>query len=563
MKIESTQTLTLSEKIRPRRSVPDVTLVSEDGTVDPGDGTTAKWQHVANEGQFLGYRSGSEPFAFERETFNQIVANFQKNPQYKAGADGVGEADVIAWDFEHASEMYAADGGIPTDGTPAQGWVRELKVMDAADGKAQLWALTLFLPTALGYIKAGQYKWSSVAIILSAVDSITGERIGAMLTSIALTNQPFITDLQPLAATAKAAGKSLRVSRWYDAAGTAMEAIGSIKDLLGLKELAPITEVLGEVAKLRQWIETGTTPLGIDLNEIFGALKQILNLGALTTEFDVLDALGKIAQRAIEEQAVADGAALPAPEPISEELKAAKLARETGETEMIKKLASKFGVNEIEKEILEAAGDAVELRTNAAKALSLTSERTNDVIDGINTLVSDKKKHDALLKALGVEKADDAVALVAGLRKASKDLDEMKPKYEALDKRIQEIDLKTAGDEVDMVIKANGYDESIKDALMLQRQLDPEKFAEKFPVDPAKLALTQTVAGEGATGGKAPTGLTGKVIDLSLFPGPNKTARALSYLGAINANFGNETYDARSMAAHKLLKREDVIDGTN
>ncbi|MEA3225125.1 MAG: phage protease [Planctomycetota bacterium] len=562
MTLESKSVVTLSEKIKPHYSVQHVALASEDGTVDPGDSTTPKWQHVASEGQFLGYRGGTDPFAFTRETFDEIVANFRKNPQYKAGADGIGESDVIPWDFEHASEMYAADGNIPTDGSPAQGWVRELKVLDAADGTAQLWALSLFLPTALEYIKARQYKWSSVAVIISAVDSISGERIGAVLTSIALTNQPFITGLQPLAASAKETGKNLRVSRWYEAAGTALEAVGSIKDLFGLKELAPLSEVMGEVAKLRQWIESGTTPVGIDLMEIFGALKQILSLGALTTEIDVLDALGKIAQRAIEEQAVAEGAAVTPPEPIPGDDNAATTARKTGETEMLKNLASKFGVKEIESEVLEAAGDAVELRADAAKALS-TSTKSKDIVDSINMLTSDKEKHVALLKALGVDSADDAVACVADLQKDSKALKDLKPEFEKLDTRIKEIDLKAAEAEVDMVIAANKFDPAIKDALMLQRKQDPEKFAEKFPVDAEKLKLTQKVTDGVVTPDGKPKPPTGEVIDLSLFAGKNKTLRAITYLGSKDPKFTSLNWDNQTQAAHDLIKRENVIDGTN
>ena len=559
MKIQST--LMLSDKIRPRRSVPDVTLVAEDGTVDPGDGKTAKWQHVANEGQFLGYKRGTQPFAFTRQTFDQIVANFRQNPQYNAGADGVGEAEVIPWDFEHASQMYAADGTIPTDGAPAQGWIRELKVMNAQDGKAQLWALTLFLPTALEYIKAGQYKWSSVSVILQAVDVVTNENIGALLTSVALTNIPVLQDLEALAASAKA-GRELRVSRWYEAAGTAMEAIGSIRDLFGLKELAPLTEVLGEVAKIQMWIDSGTTPLGVDLVEIFAGVKQILGLGVLTTEIEVLDALGKIAQRAIEEQAVAEGGTIKPPEPMPGEFNAAATARKTGETEMIKKLASKFGVNEIESEVLEAAGDAVVLRSDAAKALCSTSSKTKDIIDGIAGLVSDKENHVALLTALGVDKIDDAVLCVATLQKAAKDLEELTPEHEELKKRIDDIDLKTAKSDVEMVIKANGFDESITDALMLQRAQNPEVFAEKFPIDAAKLALTQRVTEIVPAGGTTPASPAGgDVIDLSMYPGANKTARAVSYLQSKNPALVGHDWDEVSLMAHTLLKRPNVVDG--
>ena len=33
-------------------------------------GDSAKWQHVASEGEYLGYHGGDEPFAFTKETFS-------------------------------------------------------------------------------------------------------------------------------------------------------------------------------------------------------------------------------------------------------------------------------------------------------------------------------------------------------------------------------------------------------------------------------------------------------------------------------------------------------------
>jgi len=250
---------------------------------DVSESNTPKWQHVANEGQFLGYRHGEDPFAFTRETFIEMIRNFRNHPQFKAGPDGVGVEDVVPWDFEHASEYYAAEGSIPATGTPAQGWIKDLKVVTGPNGKAELWALTLFLPTALEYIRNGQYKWSSVSVIMNAVDPVSGERVGAVLTSVALTNHPFIQSLEPLAASANN-GIGLRVNSWWDAAGNATEAVDSLKTLFGLKELSTIPEVVSEISKLRQIVEMGAPSIGIDLPGIFGALRQILNMGALTSE---------------------------------------------------------------------------------------------------------------------------------------------------------------------------------------------------------------------------------------------------------------------------------------
>lgn len=152
------------------------------------------WVQVASGGVYKGYAGGA--FEFNASIFAQIVRNFRKHPSYRDGA-----ADVIPWDFNHASAAFAGDGSIPLTGTPAQGWVRELDVRAGADGRAQLWAFTRWLEPARSYVKEGRYKWASVVVGFDVRDQISGANIGAVLESIALTNNPFIEGMQPLAAS--------------------------------------------------------------------------------------------------------------------------------------------------------------------------------------------------------------------------------------------------------------------------------------------------------------------------------------------------------------------------
>ena len=543
----------MAEKIIPfmAYSKPDTVTLSE---VMLGEDDSPKWQHVAIEGQYLGY---NPPFAITRKTFNEMVANFQKHPKYKAGEDGIGMADVVPWDFEHASEQWSSEGTIPTSGAPAQGWISELKVEAGQDGKAQLWALTTWLPMAKDYIKNKQYKWSSISVVLNMSDPETNESLGAVLTSVALTNHPFIQGLESLAASTKNGAKELRIGRWYEAAGTALEAIGCIKDLLGLPELSSIQEVMSQIDKLRQWTQSGTTPIGIDTAGIFGSLRQILNIGALTTESEVLDALGKIAQRAIEEQAVSDGAAINESGNLPDTNAANMAGAKDGGVKMIPTLASKLGVKEVEKEITEAVDDAIELRSNASKTLS-TSGKTKDILESIATLKTHRDEHKALLKALGTDKTDDAVACVADLQKAAKELEEMKPKYAELDTKIEAINLAKAEADVDMVISANGFDPNLKDALMLQRQADAKAFADKFPVDPAKISLTKSVTnpvGSEPAKKTAETPASGELIDLSSYPGANMSFKARAYLASKNAGWNSMDYDTQAQMVHGLLNK--------
>lgn len=170
------------------------------GSFDGDTDGQARWVHVAVEGTYLGYRGGAQPFAFTRQSFEQAVTNIHTHPAYRAGPAGEGVADVIPWDFNHASESNPTEGELPTAGAPSQGWTRDLKIVDA-NGKAHLYALTRFLEPARSYVKAGQYKWSSVAATFNGIDPITGQSVGMVITSIALTNTPFIEGMEQLAAS--------------------------------------------------------------------------------------------------------------------------------------------------------------------------------------------------------------------------------------------------------------------------------------------------------------------------------------------------------------------------
>jgi hypothetical protein len=174
------------------------------GTIalDASDGDGPKWQHVATEGEYKGYLGGAMPFAFTPQIFAEITTNFRANPSYVAGPDGIGTNGIVQWDFHHASEEPPSSGDIATMGAPATGWVQDLKIIQGPKG-AELWALTTWLEPAKSYIKAGKYKWASVAVSLDCVDHVTAKKIGAVLTSIAITNTPFIEGMNDLAATKK------------------------------------------------------------------------------------------------------------------------------------------------------------------------------------------------------------------------------------------------------------------------------------------------------------------------------------------------------------------------
>jgi len=148
---------------------------------------TPLWQQVAVTGDFRGYRDGG--FSFTPDTFARIVANFRASPQY-------GSACVVPWDVAHQS----INPGNPPEAYAAVGWIRELDVRPAPQGAA-LWALTSWTDDMAARIRAGEFAYASVVVQFDAVDPRSGANVGPMLESVAVTNTPFITDLQRLAAS--------------------------------------------------------------------------------------------------------------------------------------------------------------------------------------------------------------------------------------------------------------------------------------------------------------------------------------------------------------------------
>jgi hypothetical protein len=187
-----------------------------------------KWIHCANEGLYKGHHQGE--FNLTRATFEAFVRNFRDDPQYLAGALDVvvasdaadatsktytgGVRPVIQFDYEHASEMPSWEGTIPTSGAPAAGWVLDVCVRSAPDGKAQLWAFGKLGEQIRGQIGRDEYRSVSIAFTLEGVHWVTAAPIGPVLTSIAFTNHPFMRDLEPLAAANR---------------GTSAPARGSVK----------------------------------------------------------------------------------------------------------------------------------------------------------------------------------------------------------------------------------------------------------------------------------------------------------------------------------------------
>jgi len=86
-------------------------------------------------------------------------------------------------------------------GTGSPAWAMDVQIRNGDDGRAQFWAWTQLGDEVKGMIEKGEITFVSIAYAPNATHPMTGESIGALLTSIAFTNKPFIRDLTPLAAS--------------------------------------------------------------------------------------------------------------------------------------------------------------------------------------------------------------------------------------------------------------------------------------------------------------------------------------------------------------------------
>ena len=188
MKTKRTQEITMRANPRPIRQGERVTPadagVTLRGPSTWSDGTpvTLVWVQLAVTGEWKGHSSG--PFEMTVETFDEVCRNFN--------ARGL----PLAFDYEHASEADVTSGTIPTSGAPACGWIHDL-VNRGPDG---LWGLVEWLDDARDAIRAGKYAYVSPALRLGGKDPVTGQPSGARITSAALTNQPFLSQLPALIA---------------------------------------------------------------------------------------------------------------------------------------------------------------------------------------------------------------------------------------------------------------------------------------------------------------------------------------------------------------------------
>lgn len=399
----------------------------------------AVWVQVAQEGMFLGHSEG--PFDLTPEIFAEFIENFHLHPSYLAGPDGVGAARVIPWDFHHTSEIK--DPAIAIQGAPAQAWVLEFDVR-AGDGGAGLWALTDWLEPAGGYVREGKYQWASIAFCDSYTDPVSGEVRGSYISSIALTNDPFIQGMQAMAAErGNGPDKQLDRMQW---------AAEDLRDMFGLSALAGLDEVTQAIATLRA-IAGGSmaAPEGTDPDALIARLRSLLDLPLMSSPQEVLDHADALVA------ALAN--ATPPPSPAAPTIATTAAARDKDRT-MPKTLLALVTLAKIPATVTS--------EDEAFDALKVTLEAATGV----------RGQLAAILQALGVEDQDAALASIVDLVNKAAKLEEAMPQIAELreSKVAQEEDEEE--EDVDEAMKAHRLDPKAKPALLAMRRgsvkLDPK-----------------------------------------------------------------------------------------
>ena len=283
--------------------------------------TPRVWIQLAECGKFAGHPAGD--FELSPQVFSQICANFKRDKL------------PIPIDMEHASEQAPTDGTIPVNGAPATGWIHSLDNR----GPAGLWGEVEWLEPARSYIKEGKYRYLSPAIRFESRDRVTGQPIGARLTSAAITNQPFLRNMQPLVAASDRArtavyrmststpnkiepGSEVTVHEPPAAEQPEIHArmahhpsqyMNKVRACLGMHPMASAKECAERLEKLRDMhAEYGSkTPDGIDMTDTLASMRTLSGVGMAGTWENVFDLFEDMIDAAIDKHEIEDHGAGP------------------------------------------------------------------------------------------------------------------------------------------------------------------------------------------------------------------------------------------------------------
>lgn len=247
------------------------------------------WLHAAYEGEFKGYRF---PMKLTKEFFASLIENIRRDPQFRAGEDGYGANPVVRMDYEHASAMPPTEGSIPEVGAPAPGWVCDAEMRAGKGGRVDFWCLCQLGPKLADQFKKLEQRFLSIDAPLKSKDPVTGQDRGPKLRALAVTNDPFLRDLEPnrIAASMSVWGK----------AQTVEELVAGLRQALELPDTATTDELKTNLDAVFVAYQNGVRPPGCPdgLGFVLDGVRRLLGLPLLTTPEQIMTAAGQALEAA-------------------------------------------------------------------------------------------------------------------------------------------------------------------------------------------------------------------------------------------------------------------------
>jgi phage I-like protein len=149
---------------------------------------TSTWVNIVNLGEYVHDEYGT--IEFNREMFDSWSKNLANGVMGGKGADG---KPCLAVDYSHAMDSDTAS----PEQHKAAGYIKQLKLEQDGDVE-RVFAFIEFTPVAAQGIKNKEWSWFSVSVVANLTDQKTGDDVGHTLMGGAITNRPFVPNLQPI-----------------------------------------------------------------------------------------------------------------------------------------------------------------------------------------------------------------------------------------------------------------------------------------------------------------------------------------------------------------------------
>lgn len=165
-----------------------------------------KWIKIGAEGAWDGHIAGK--FDLAEDDFNEMVENFTEL-----------SLDVVV-DYEHQT-LYG-------EKAPAAGWIKQPSGLKVEKG--ELYAKIEWNDAAKQHIKDGEYKYLSPVFTKDTTHPKSGVNIGWTLHSVAMTNKPFLSEIDPIPNKSKTEEHNMKTKELEDQVSSLQTQVTTLTD---------------------------------------------------------------------------------------------------------------------------------------------------------------------------------------------------------------------------------------------------------------------------------------------------------------------------------------------